>query len=721
MAITTQQLENRIKQLSAAGYSDDLIRQRVQQLQQSGQLQIQSEAPMSEALQKRGFLGNVLGSITQPIERWGRMGLGSAEAVGVQTAALVGGDKTKQWLQSKGYGDKNLSKLLSDRQEGVLTSKSSAPAIKEGFNLAADVLPYVIPVGGVSGKAMQSGIRPTVVNALKTGALRGASGAYGRTLYGQEGNEIINPELGASAIMGGVVGAGLEGATVGASNWLANRKTAQKRLEAPEFMKRDAAKGYTKATPSQEAKIIEARGKGSQELAQKYIPEGTSYDDYLGATSERNRGGIWKKQMNKAEETIKASVENVGKGKGSPKISIDDFIDELKGDVKALKKLPGNESEITALNKIIKNTQQQYKNGITYTQALEIKRSVDNEFGKRVLDEGTGSVAAQFQKRLGNYVRQELKAALPDAADALESQSDLFALKELVTRARGTLNTQGSEIRRGAFNSATDLVNPKFYYDKVMNDPKMASRIMSGGVNSPSAKIPDFITKNWSKLNPQVRSAILQNAMKVPAIVGGNSQGTQLPQTSMPQGMEMESQLSQYGMTPSITSQMGSQYNQEQPTDLASYLGISRQDLALIAQLPAEAQNQIIQKIITEKVTKKDTTDKKMVGAIQQVDQLLNLHSQMSTGQIGGRISGAGRYTGGVKAAEYESLQTGLAPLVATALGLKPLTPIEVEMIKDEFLPSLKDTKAQARAKAQRVKDILNAYAGGAQTETEVL
>lgn len=339
--------------------------------------------------------------------------------------------------------------------------------------------------GGLEGASIGlpagKGIKAMTGMGALSGILRGTSEA-------ETPSELLTKSLG-GALGGGVAGAtlGVAGKVISAGGSLLNK--------AKKSIGEKATQAISKATPSQWAIAAAEHGMDVNNLVRKYVPKGASYDDILGPVTERGTGGILKQSLDGAEETIQNTIKQAGP---NMRIGADDVIAGLTDELKNIKKLPGNDANASALSEFIQQTKKLYKNGITAQKLLDIKRAADSKFGKAVVDEQTGSVAAQGQKMLANWSRKMLKKIFPEVEDALNTQTEVFTFRPILERARGTLNTQGSQIRRGAFDSLTDLLNPVAHLDSFMSRPENASRFMNMGIGAGSGagiNIPSALTK----------------------------------------------------------------------------------------------------------------------------------------------------------------------------------------------------------------------------------
>lgn len=322
-----------------------------------------------------------------------------------------------------------------------------------GIKTGLEVGSYLIPVG--KGVKAATGL-----------------GAAGGVVRGLSAEDATAQSVLTSGLTGAAVGGTL--ALVGKGyNLLKNSGGGIKR-----GVEEKAAMSITKASPSQFDRIVQDKGVDLNKLVSKYYPGGSNYDDLLGPVAQRGRGGILGSTMQEAEDVIQETIKTAG---SNYRIPVDDVVASLKSELAQLKRIPGNKSSVTALSEFITQTQKLYKNGLTPKQLLNIKRVADSKFGQAVIDETTGSVAAQGQKTLANWSRSLLKKLFPEIKDSLETQSDMYILQPVLNRARSIMKTQGSKIRTGAFQNATDFLNPKAYYDAAMSNPSWASRFLNKG------------------------------------------------------------------------------------------------------------------------------------------------------------------------------------------------------------------------------------------------
>ncbi len=360
----------------------------------------------------------------------------------------------EKWAEKKGF----------PTQLG--TGQPDVPRLlKENLQTGLEGASFAVPAG--------KGLKGATAMGAASGLMRGISEA-------ETPMEVLT-KGGAGAVGGALFGAGtnLAGkALSGVARQISNKAT----------------QGISKATPTQWSKAVAEHGYDLNNLIKEFVPPGLGYDELLGEVGKRGKGGVLGLKMGQAENLIQRSIDRAG---STIKVSADDVVKALNKELRDLAKIPGNENNIAALTAFIDQTKKLYKNGITQKNLLNIKRAAESKFGKAIVDESTGSVEAQGQKILANWSRNILKKLNPTIAKQLDTQSKIYTLQPILEKARGTLNTQGSQIRQGAFNSLTDLINPFAYADAAMNNPKIASRLVNLGANKTP---PDLLVKGAQTL-----------------------------------------------------------------------------------------------------------------------------------------------------------------------------------------------------------------------------
>lgn len=331
-------------------------------------------------------------------------------------------------------------------------------AIKGGVGTAAMFVP-----GGKAAKTR-----------IATGALSGGLSGFGASKKGEELASTAGGAVTGALISGAIEAPGAIKNKVIKPLFNKSKKATQGSLEET------AIKSITKASPTAWRNAAEQHGLDLNALTKKYFPKGGTYDDLLGPIKDRGNGGTFKEVIQKSEGEINKVLKS---GNANTRISIDDFVKELKKEAKTIAKMPGNEGNVEALNEFIKGTVAKYGKGITPKQMLTLKRAADSKFGQAVADETTGSATAQAQKMFANSARSTLKKLFPEIKDALDTETEVYTIRPVLSHARSILKTQGSSIRVGSMKgkSLNDLLNPLSWVESYMADPKRASNFLIKG------------------------------------------------------------------------------------------------------------------------------------------------------------------------------------------------------------------------------------------------
>lgn len=595
--------------------------------------------------------------------------------------------------------------IMTPQGREAVTDRSGKKAFTTGIQRGAGVASYLVP----GGKTFKS--------AVGLGATSGA-------LYGtSQGNKIDVNNIAMGAVGGGIGG----GASYGLFKGYGAAKNAVSKTKE-KFVKtlaNDATQSYNKATPTAYQKAVEEHGIDINELTRKHVPSGADYDAMLGSVKERGRGGILGEKMNMAEDVINRTTDEAG---GNIRISVDDFVNDLKKEVNVLKRVPGNETNISALKSLIKETQRVYKNGVSAKRLLDIKRAADSKFGKAVVDETTGSVTAQYQKMLANSSRSKLKTLFPDIADALDLETEIFTLRPVLEKARGTLNTQGSTIRTGQWsnvnmNPTTWGGIPSAIYN---NNPATASR-MFNNVSRPASITTPNISGRPGFIGSQVGGRIGAGTVEPNGSdqgynpinsVGNNTNGNNTQsQLNHSQNIPQNSQNSTPRQTGLVSPSQAALYAQQ---------GISLKNMWVVHPDGSKVWNPNTQKWVaydskawgdtTRKLTDKQRS---FVGAGEIGKELVNLLETSENTQIGpiaGRLSKIYEVLG-----TEDPEQTQLKSKVATARTAARNALLGANMSDKElqsFLDATFDINLPRNILMERLKTFVSDMNTLAQTET---
>ncbi len=378
----------------------------------------------------------LLASILNPLMRYGKNALGASfEASRALRSTL--GDKnayvnqeTGETAQNPFLTEQELSAFDSRKGQGVQNVIAQASTqnsgLRQGLKDTANAASYAIPFGKGAG---------LLNKVLAPGAFAG-----GLQAVSEEEVSPLSVILGAS---GGATGAGmlhglgvLGGKTVqGAKNILT--RGGQSFIKGAE---EKATQEFIKASPEAFYKAVSEHGIDLRKLYKQYAG-GLSYDDLLGAVTERNKGGVLNQQLSSAENIIKHHTSVAG---NNIRISGDDIIKQLKNASKSIGKELGGQNRSEALKEIIRQAELKYKKGLTVKQAVSLIREANEKFGASIVDDQVGAVASASQKLEANTLKGILKKMFPEIKDAFRTQEEILTLRPVLSKARSKVATTGA-------------------------------------------------------------------------------------------------------------------------------------------------------------------------------------------------------------------------------------------------------------------------------------
>ena len=493
--VNTDQINKFTQKARASGFSEAQIAAEIARKNQeptspvSPQTNAPATTPQAQP-QKGSFLSDFVKALVKPAVEYGKQ---FGEAVG-QAGRLLNPEyrnlssKVRKGTATGSEADQYLqaSKPIFMNEKELSEYSTPAKGIKKTIQRAAGGMAYAIPGGvGVSG-------------AVKAGAVAGG-------LFGLSEGEDIDIKN----ILYGSAGGAIAGGTLA----VAGKATKGLISKVSGKLSSSASKGINKATPSMWQKAVEEHGIDLNKATKELFPRGGTYETALGSITDRGKGGTLGKVLQESEKIIAKEIQ--GSGGANTKILMDDFVKDLLKESNKLTLIPGNEGNSQALNEFARAFSQKYKNGLTPSQLLNLKRVVDSQFGKAVVDEATGSPIAQAQKALANAARGKLKSLFPKIKDALDKETTIYTLRPVLNRARSISKTPGSTLRLGKMNSLTDLINPFVWMEKVFGNERVASK---------------FLGKTTEGLAEVGKAGITSKI----AQLGGAAVGTQLAQPTEP-------------------------------------------------------------------------------------------------------------------------------------------------------------------------------------------
>lgn len=434
--------------------------------------------------QEQGIISSIINTIFPQAVQWT-----GAQAKGLMGTAGQVGDIFTGINPMASQEDKLAAgKRFNERQKTFETQVKPALSVGNTLKTGLEVAPWMTGVGAGKMALVSGGIRGGMTAASKPGATQ---------------KDIEN------AI---VFGALTEGTIANAGPILAKGKEMGSRLPVIGGMFGKGAKdGANKAantlfntTSKSISDMIAEKGKVPGDYT-KYIKGGTGFDEMIGKTSEKAKGGYFGDLIKQAEDKITAFGS---KGVGSRiKITADDIIPRLEQQKQQLALISGNESRIKAIDEAIKNVRRAYANGKSVLEIREILKLGNKIYGDNAaltLKEGTKVMA---QKEEVNAIRSFLRQFEP-IKEALDDQSNLIDLREMVNSARGRYLQYGtlaekesmaglSTAVKGKLPVIGDIWNfakDKFDYFNPVTAEKLTSKIAgSQGLPNISVNIPSAL------------------------------------------------------------------------------------------------------------------------------------------------------------------------------------------------------------------------------------
>lgn len=419
--------------------------------------------------------------------------------------------------------------------------------------LAGSVLP---------GAGTLAGAGVGLIAALLGGAGGSALGKVGENAI--EGEQDLGKGVGEEALIGGVtslpVGAGLKLARAGvkASTGIGKKSVEQLVSEAGQsaLPRRVAGKGVaqtvdtasstvskpgllnnfrgdvdTKAaanflglTPTQAQRLAD-EGIDQVALGRRAAKYGNTADEIIGGTG---KGGRLQDDISRYEGIIDDAAKQADIT--GTRISGDNLVKALQDERAKLANKLGAGDQVKAIDKIIKQAQTKYKNGVSYSEARQILKDANGKFGSSILDDSGNAVARDAQKLEGNTMRRELKTASPTIADALDNEAQLIQARELMSRKRGADLAQ-----KGTALSRVDLARPGSLIEPIVRSDKVTSRVLRAGGSNAAPQVTTGPT-GQTLLGALTRQGIGRAGAGALGITG--DQGQQFDQAAQDAGID---------------------------------------------------------------------------------------------------------------------------------------------------------------------------------------
>lgn len=474
------------------------------------------------------FLSNLLMGMAKPAINTGKR-IGGAGYELNRAKNMTAADLFSK-LGMNDLAQKNLQQASNTNP--FLQTESDISAATSPLQMAKDsagLLAYAIP-GGV-GK-----------QAITRGAAGGAISGFGAS--GGENLQTILGDTALGALTGGVTG--------GVLNKVFGAKAAQEATKAKPnaFQKilddigEGGANKFTKASPSVYKKVSQA-GFDLNKTIPKYVGKGgTTYEALLGLPDEAGKGGSLNAALNTAETKLQSAIAN----KGDMIVATqDDLLAPIMARKTKLSKLAGEKSKVEKIDEFANEIKALYPNGVNARQALDVKRAMDARFGQSVISDETATITSDLQKMMANTLRGKLKGAIPEVADALDTQSEILTIRPVIEHARSVSKTQGSTIRRGSL-SGVEIQRPMSLLEPILGSQKVSSamsKLQSGAGQGMTQAVPEQAAKMSPNIMQLLSGAVMPSAAVNAGVpVEGASSGMANAAETMPRLTQEEIQAS---------------------------------------------------------------------------------------------------------------------------------------------------------------------------------
>lgn len=484
---------------------------------------------------------NLLASLLDPVAKIADVGVGSLleipRAIAVKADPEFKKESTRkiaemdnpfiseQQLDTGATGFEALKRLLNPIDE---RGQGARQAVGETARAGAGLVSYGIPFGGGgAGKGASALTKKLIPEASTFIGKTVVPGAVSGGLFAASDEDAGLGDVAAGAGFG-ALGASLFGGGANLLNAGKNllTKTGSK---VSQNVADDAASALLKASPTTFKKAA-SRGIDINKVVQKYVPGFSSVDDIIGTVADRGKGGIISSEISGTEKIINNAIKNSG---DDIVATVDDIVAPLLKERSKLvvngKVVPGKTQQLAQLDGLIAETRNFVGKGMKADELLNLKRLFDNQFGASVVDDATGAIVRDAQKKLANTSRKILKDRFKTIKNALDKESELLTIRPILQHAQAIENTGGSTIRRGSL-AALDLTKPGTAIDMVTRQPKVASALaQAGNVSAPKISGPQVSGDSLQKL-----SALLG------ANLSGGGQANSLPEGAsfLPPGQE---------------------------------------------------------------------------------------------------------------------------------------------------------------------------------------
>lgn len=626
-----------------------------------------------------------MGLIKPAVNTSKRVG-GAGFEVGRATAMGVGDLLSKLGMTdvaNKYYQSASRDNPILKTDQDIQSATSPMQMAKD----SAGLLAFGVP-GGVGSKA------------ISRGAIGGAMSGFGGG-SGQDATSILG-ETALGALTGGATG--------GVLNKLLGAKAAQEAVKIKptklqgvlDSVGESAANKFTKASPTSFRKASQA-GIDLNKVLPKYVGKGgTTYEALLGLPDEAGKGGSLNMVLNDAEQKLQSAISNRG---DMIVASQDDLLAPIMARKANLSKLAGEKSKVGKIDEFADEIKALYPNGVNAKQALDVKRAMDARFGQSVISDETATITSDLQKMMANTLRKKLKGAIPEVADALDTQSEVLTIRPVIEHARSVGKTQGSTIRRGSA-AGIELQRPMSFLDPILGNQKVSSA-MSRLQSQAGQGVKDAVPEQAAKMSPAIMQ-ILSGVIAPQAVVNGSTEPVMPNGEAVAQEMQPQQPMPERNTTyqfPGTEQATGGNKSQELQQVITALMIVDPKNADVYKGIMAMQSG-------GGGLPTRDLPAAQ-VSSLGDIDTSINLMANLDAaiaenedllGPIKGSLGKVNPYNTDAQA--FNSQMTSAAQIVGKAMEEGVLRKEDEEKYK-KMLPQITDTPAVAKRKLQIVKDML--------------
>lgn len=565
-------------------------------------------------------------------------------------------------------------------------------------------------VGGAAGGAAIGSVVPGIGTVI--GGLLGAGiGAFGGRLAE---NKVRDDRFGlADAAKEGALSTVLAGplrlgkyafgankALRGGSNLSDALIQGAEKAAAPGLIRRTLSKGAERTSQRAANKFVEITPSAMQRLQDEGLdPQillskwgkqlGKDYDEMI-----KGSGRLIKEAEDSISKTAGVTGRNI-------RIDGSGIIKQLSAEAKKIRGELGGGQRLKQIEAIIADAKRKYAKGITVQQARNILREANQRFGASVLDDTGDAVARAAQKLEANVLRDALKSRFPTIEKALNDQSELIQLRELLKRGKAVnASKKGSNLGR------MDLTRPGTFVDTVLNDPKITARLASRGGETVPGMTRTALGGAMTGARGATTASLAEALMGQPGAYESNINPSTMA-TSSPSPNTMSSASTMPGLSQSDANMSTSPFAPENLESAIQQIVANGGTLDDVSKFVGIAT--AVQKMSTMgqgQVKKTEAQRARDEAAALTDDALSQLQGgSVVTGPIGARVEDVKSIfnRGDPETIDFNTTVSALKAAIAKARAGTSFTPNE-EKLLDQYAPKSGDSMQQLMTKLQNLQ-----------------